>query len=466
MTPPRKSAPAPPQIAADRAPAAGPSPGPPIDLSEGATVAAEPAAGGFGTSLDRLTEPPATSGQPPADDGNGVANPEQEGWGLGGLSSGLGLRSSLGSAASSWGSWAADKTKQAASAAVTVTAVAGEVAAAVAEDQRKRVRGETVQRDGEEHEQPPLLSEEPPEVAITSKLTKHEDMRQCAALVYMEAARLATTPSNRCDVESIDHAADLLAGMIHAGQDGSHQLAVARTVQDNQCVGFMVATRNSAAAEAPTAGLGPFATHPGQGRPQIETALLQDLLARCEDCQRITVVQESAEGVSLFAGLGFVIEEPLAMMEGYCSLQPERRDPEIRARPMAQEDFPAVASLSVAVSGRGSQEGELLAAVASGEGIVVENAVTGEVVAYSTTTRSVEGHTCGSRPGAVELLLEAASGERPVVVLVPLVRQPALFATLLEAGLTTAKLVHRMARGARAPLPAVAGCCLPALYNP
>jgi len=359
--------------------------------------------------------------------------------------------------ASSWGSWAAEKTKKAASksltTAVAVTSAAAEVANAVADEQRKRVRGEVLAREGEE-----LEAES---ISIHNKLVRHEEMRECASLVFESAVQAATTPSGYSEIDSTDDAAEIISAMINPLTPGYH-IGVART-ESNKVVGVLGAT----VRDAGTAGIGPFAVNPPADAGGLGAAqqLISDALEHCKECANVHVIQDQPLGIELFSTFGFRIAEPLAVVAG-CPVCEASSG--LSVRPMEPGDLEACARLAVQACqvDRSSSIQMALEGPTAGDCLVVHTPE-GQLVAYTTSLATFEGHTVASTMEAMQALMQAAAkeGNAELIMLVPVRVQTELFEHCLKSGMRTIKMCTWMTKGGPVGYgsPVV---YLPALYNP
>jgi predicted N-acetyltransferase YhbS len=132
----------------------------------------------------------------------------------------------------------------------------------------------------------------------------------------------------------------------------------------------------------PIAGIGPVVVDPsaqdeGVGRTLMEAALDRE---RGRGTAGVRLVQTAYHyrSLALYAKLGFVVREPLAVVQGK---PPEISIPGLGVRPAGPDDLEACGDLCVRVHGH-DRNGELRDAIAAGTALVVERP--GGVSGYAT----------------------------------------------------------------------------------
>jgi predicted N-acetyltransferase YhbS len=118
------------------------------------------------------------------------------------------------------------------------------------------------------------------------------------------------------------------------------------------------------------AGIGPVTVDPGRQDAGTGRRLMEALLERTRSAAGVRLVQTTyhARSLALYAKLGFVVREPLSVLQG----APLRRStPGLGVRPVCPDDIPACDALCCRVHGH-DRSGELQAAIAAGTARVVE----------------------------------------------------------------------------------------------
>jgi predicted N-acetyltransferase YhbS len=118
------------------------------------------------------------------------------------------------------------------------------------------------------------------------------------------------------------------------------------------------------------AGIGPVTVDPAEQDAGIGRRLMEALLERTRGAAGVRLVQTAyhARSLALYAKLGFVVREPLSVLQG----APLRRGvPGIGVRPARPDDVPACDALCRRVHGH-DRSGELRGAVAAGTAWIVE----------------------------------------------------------------------------------------------
>jgi GNAT superfamily N-acetyltransferase len=118
------------------------------------------------------------------------------------------------------------------------------------------------------------------------------------------------------------------------------------------------------------AGIGPVSVDPGDQDAGIGRRLMEALLERTRGAAGVRLVQTAyhVRSLALYAKLGFVVREPLSVLQG-APLQ--RSMPGLGVRPARPDDVPACDALCRRVHGH-DRSGELQGAIAAGTARVVE----------------------------------------------------------------------------------------------
>jgi predicted N-acetyltransferase YhbS len=182
---------------------------------------------------------------------------------------------------------------------------------------------------------------------------------------------------------------------------------------------------------SPIAGVGPVTVDPreqdgGVGRLLTEAVLRRE---RRRGAPGVRLVQTAYHyrSLALYAKLGFVVREPLSVVQGE---PPRIEDPSRRVRPAAPEDLPAASAVAHAVHGH-ERDRELLGAIDDRTAAVVERE--GRIAGYATGF-GYGWHAVARANDDLIALLGSAEAFMGLGVLVPS-RNGELLARLLESGL-------------------------------
>jgi GNAT superfamily N-acetyltransferase len=123
-------------------------------------------------------------------------------------------------------------------------------------------------------------------------------------------------------------------------------------------------------ARGPVAGIGPVTVDPAAQDAGTGRRLMEALLERTRGAAGVRLIQTAyhSRSLALYAKLGFVVREPLAVLQG-APLQ--RSTPGLRVRRARPDDVAACDALCRRVHGH-DRHGELLGAIAAGTARVVE----------------------------------------------------------------------------------------------
>jgi predicted N-acetyltransferase YhbS len=179
------------------------------------------------------------------------------------------------------------------------------------------------------------------------------------------------------------------------------------------------------------AGIGPVIVDPDHQDGGVGLALMQALLARERDRAAVGVrlVQTAYHyrSLALYAKLGFVIREPLSVMQGPV---PTYTVPGIGVRPATEADLAPCAALCTQVHGHDRTQ-ELRGAIAVGTATVAEGPA--GICAYATGF-GYGWHAVGTTTEALAALISSAETFMGLGILVPS-RDAALMRWCLEHGL-------------------------------
>lgn len=207
---------------------------------------------------------------------------------------------------------------------------------------------------------------------------------------------------------------------------------------DGQVVGSNILDERSVMA-----GLGPLTVSPAAQGHGVGRRLMDEVLRRADarGVPGVRLVQSAHNDRSfaLYATLGFVIREPLAILQG----------PPIggaiegyTVRAATRDDLAACNAACVRVHGH-DRAGEVAAAIAQGSARLVEH--DGRVMGYATVL-GLFGHAVGDGTEEIKALLRAAPAFESQGIVVP-TRNSALLQWCLGRGLRVVQLATLMTRG-------------------
>jgi predicted N-acetyltransferase YhbS len=191
------------------------------------------------------------------------------------------------------------------------------------------------------------------------------------------------------------------------------------------------------------AGVGPITVAPGAQNGAIGRRLMEAVLERAaqQGLHAVRLVQAAyhARSLSLYAKLGFVCREPLALIRGTpLGLAIEG----YRVRAAREADLAASNELSQRVHGH-DRSGELLQSIRHGTAAVVEH--DGRITGYATGI-GFFGHAVGETTEDVKALIAAAPSFAGPGFLLP-TRNAVLFRWCLECGLRVVQPMTLMSLG-------------------
>lgn len=191
------------------------------------------------------------------------------------------------------------------------------------------------------------------------------------------------------------------------------------------------------------AGIGPITIEPSAQNAAMGRRLMEAVLdrARSQRFSSVRLVQAAyhTRSMALYTKLGFVVREPLAVMQGD---PPKVRIEGHEVRPATDADIPAAAELCYRVHGH-DRSGDFRAALAQGTATVAWRS--GRVTGYAAGV-GFFGHAVGETTGDLKALIAAASAYSGPGFLLPM-RNADLFRWCLESGLRMVQPMTLMSNG-------------------
>jgi predicted N-acetyltransferase YhbS len=267
---------------------------------------------------------------------------------------------------------------------------------------------------------------------LTLRPARPEDAADLGRICYEAFRSIASRYNIAPSFPSPEVATARLVGPL--SHSGFYKVVAER---DGQVVGSNFVDERSAIA-----GLGPITIDPEVQDRGIGRRLMQDALERAASrgVAGVRLVQAAyhTRSIALYAKLGFVVREPLALMQGgpIPTAVPGRT---VRAARAA--DLQDCTRVCHAVHGH-DRTGELADAIGAGTATVVEHA--GRITGYATAV-AFFGHAVGKTDDDVKALIGAAPSFGGPGILVP-ARSP-LFPWCLDRGLPIKQLMTLMSVG-------------------
>jgi GNAT superfamily N-acetyltransferase len=261
------------------------------------------------------------------------------------------------------------------------------------------------------------------------------DAGECGRIIYEAFKGIAERHNFRPDFPSADAGARL--AQLFIGDP-----AVFGVVAES---GGRVVGSNFLSEWNPVRGVGPITIAPEAQARGVGRRLMEAVVERARGAAGVRLAQDSfnAASLSLYAGLGFEVKEPLALVEG----RPRAEVPAgYEVRPMKGEDRGAVAELCERVHGF-SRAGELQSLAPALRPFVAVRG--GRVTAYATAPNSWPlGHAVAEGEEDLRALLAGAAAQtgEPLSFLLP-TRQAGLFRWCLGGGMRVVKTMTLMATG-------------------
>lgn len=269
--------------------------------------------------------------------------------------------------------------------------------------------------------------------AVTIRQAAPRDAAVCGRIFYEAFRAINLKHGFRQDLPSPEVGAGALAGMF--AHPGYYSL-VAES-------GPAIAGSACLDERSTVASIGPVIVDPERQNLGVGRKLMEALMARVAERNfpGVRLVQAAFHGRSLclYASMGFVVREPLAVMQGPSPAKP--MDGGV-VRPAEKTDLEACNRLCREVHGH-DRAGELRDAVARGTAALVER---GSRIAGYTTGIGFFGHSVGETTEDLEALISAAPGFAGPGLLVP-IRNTALFRWCLEQRLRVVEPMTLMSVG-------------------
>lgn len=258
---------------------------------------------------------------------------------------------------------------------------------------------------------------------LNLRIATPDDAERCGAICYEAFRTVAEAHGFPPDFESVESAIKTLRLML---QSPGFYGVVAEL--DGEIVGS-----NFLDERASVAGLGPITVEPSGQNGGVGRALMLHMLERAEKngLAGVRLFQSAYHNrsLSLYAKLGFVVREPLAVMTGG-PVQAEF--PGRTIRPVTEDDADADACNAVCNRVHGiDRAGEVRDAIQWGHPLLVEHE--GRVTGYATTIGSA-GHAVGESNLDLMALIGAGRAPRGTGIMVP-TRNAELFRWCLDQGL-------------------------------
>jgi hypothetical protein len=191
------------------------------------------------------------------------------------------------------------------------------------------------------------------------------------------------------------------------------------------------------------AGIGPITVDPAAQNKRAGRELMLAVMERAQQrsFSAVRLVQAAFHNrsMSLYSKLGFVVREPLAVMQGRTR---ERSGGGLTVRPAREADLKACNDLCFRVHGH-DRAGELRDVLAGGCASVVERA--GRIVAYASSL-AFFGHAVAETNEDLQALIASAESFGGPGILVP-TRNAGLFAWCLANGLRVVEPMTLMTVG-------------------
>jgi predicted N-acetyltransferase YhbS len=260
-----------------------------------------------------------------------------------------------------------------------------------------------------------------------------EDAKQCGEICYRAFRAIAEEHNFPPDFPSPEVSITLLSEfMAHP-----HIYGVVAEL-DGQVVGSNFIDERSIIA-----GIGPITVDPAVQNRAIGRELMQHVLARVAKQRHpgVRLVQAAYHNrsISLYTKLGFVVREPLSVMQG----QPlSVQTPGYSVRPAKIDDLNACNKVCLKVHGH-DRGGELLDAIKRGTAMVVKR--NGLITGYATAV-AFFGHAVGETNEELKALIGAAPAFLGPGFLLP-TRNGELFRWCLEQGLRVVQPMTLMSIG-------------------
>lgn len=268
---------------------------------------------------------------------------------------------------------------------------------------------------------------------VTLRRAEPRDAAVCGRIFYEAFRAINLKHGFRQDLPSPEAGAGALAGIF--AHPGYYSLVAE--------AGPAIAGSACLDERSAVASIGPVMVDPERQNGGVGRKLMEGLMARAAERHfpgvRLVQAAFHCRSLSLYASMGFVVREPLAVMQGP---PPARLVDGGGVRPAREKDLEGCNRLCREVHGH-DRAGELRDAVVRGTAAVVERRR--RIVGYTTET-GFFGHAVGETNEDVEALISAAAGFGGPGFLVP-VRNAKLFRWCLEQRLRVVEPMTLMSVG-------------------
>lgn len=270
---------------------------------------------------------------------------------------------------------------------------------------------------------------------ITVRPIEPKDVDRCGAIAYEAHRDVAARHNVPCEQPSVEFSTGLIKGKL---ADPNAFGIVAE--YENNLVGSVFL---NTFPPAPVASVGPLTVSP-EAPPGVGRRLMTELLAdeRATRFASIRLVQSPSHlhSLGLYAKLGFVVREPLVLVQGTC---PRAVNAACSVRSAVGDDVAACARVAEQVFGF-AREFELRSGISQKVATVVERA--GQVTGYSTGL-GFRGHAAASTTAELMMLVTATPQLPGPGFFVP-TRNGELLRWLLDDGMSMRWPATLMSRGA------------------
>jgi GNAT superfamily N-acetyltransferase len=270
-------------------------------------------------------------------------------------------------------------------------------------------------------------------MTLTIRSVVADDAVECGRILHVAFARIADQHSFPHDFPSVEIATGFAEMLI--ADPGLYGVVAER---DGHILGS-----NFLDERSQIGGIGPITVEPTEQNTGVGRRLMEAVIARtaARKLSGIRLVQDAFHNRSLclYTSLGFVIREPLSVMQGEAL---DLRLPGYVVRPETAQDADACNALCHRVHGF-ERSGEVADTIARGSALVVEHL--GRISGYTTQIGFI-GHAIGETNEDLKALIGAAPDFFGPGFLVP-TRNHELFRWCLERGLRLVKQMTLMTTG-------------------
>ena len=268
---------------------------------------------------------------------------------------------------------------------------------------------------------------------VTVRRAQPEEAVICARICYEAFSKINREHGFPCDFPS----AEAPVGVLSSTFSHPHFYCVVAE-SEGRIVGCNCLDERGAIA-----GVGPITIDPAVQNRGVGRQLMQAVIDRSRNQGHagIRLIQAAFHNrsLSLYASLGFVVREPISVMQGPA---PRQQIEGCSVRAAQADDRPACDRLCLQVHGH-DRSRELAEAIARGTALLVERQ--GRITAY-TTVLAFFGHTVAESNFDLQALIASAESFGGPGILVP-TRNAALFAWCLRNGLRVIEPMTLMTAG-------------------